>query len=286
MKRVLSYKSILARILHYGVEEFKDLECDYIEKNCFEGTEEKVDIPCIRGENAENADTIQDFVFKAYIPQKDEKITFVIDIEPQTTDDLKYVLSRRSIYYCARLLTNQYETVFVKSNYNDIQKVYSIWIVTHGKASTRNTMNVYSMQQECIVGNHREEKKDYDLMTAIIAALGDENTENEFLNFLNETFFFRKSKEGCIKNLQDKYGITITPQLREEVTDMITIEDAIRKEERAEGRLEGRSEGRAEEIVQMGLSFGVLKEQILTMLIKKLNVTQEQALVYYERYSV
>ena len=59
---------------------------------------------------------------------------------------------------------------------------------------------------------------------------------------------------------------------------MITIEDAIRAEERAEGR--------AEEIVQMGLAFGILKEQILTILIQKLSVTQEQALMYYEKYSI
>lgn len=46
--------------------------------------------------------------------------------------EMKNILTRRGIYYAARLITSQKGTVFKNDDYNAIKKVYSIWICTQG----------------------------------------------------------------------------------------------------------------------------------------------------------
>ena len=42
-----------------------------------------------------------------------------------------YPLIKRGIYYCCRMVSSQYGTVFTSSHYEKIKKVYSIWICTN-----------------------------------------------------------------------------------------------------------------------------------------------------------
>ena len=55
----------------------------------------------------------------------------IINIEAQRTSDFKklgYHLENRIVFYLARLISSQKGINFVKSEYDNIKKVYSIWI--------------------------------------------------------------------------------------------------------------------------------------------------------------
>ena len=61
----------------------------------------------------------------------EEQIKFLINIEAQKSSDenkLGYQLDNRIIYYLSRMVSAQKEVEFVKSNYNDLKHVRSIWI--------------------------------------------------------------------------------------------------------------------------------------------------------------
>ena len=42
----------------------------------------------------------------------------------------------------------------------------------------KNTINRYSITEECMVGEEKEKKENYDLMTAVIICLGDSENEH------------------------------------------------------------------------------------------------------------
>lgn len=69
-----------------------------------------------------------DIRFLATAPVSGELIRLIINIEAQNDFYPGYPLIKRGIYYCSRMISAQYGTEFTKSHYEDIKKVYSIWI--------------------------------------------------------------------------------------------------------------------------------------------------------------
>lgn len=69
-----------------------------------------------------------DIRFKAYIPNTEEPVQLIINLEIQLNDTPGYPLVTRGFYYCARMISEQYGTIFTGEHYEKLQKVYSIWI--------------------------------------------------------------------------------------------------------------------------------------------------------------
>ena len=141
-KVILSNKYVLAYILKYTTKEFKNSEItDIIE--CIGDTQigDESVLPNTSGpENIlglNNEDTVQkegtiyyDVSFFAYAKNSHTKIRvkLYIDVELQNKYNPGYDIVTRSLFYCARELSRQYNTEFSGRNYDDIKKVYSIWI--------------------------------------------------------------------------------------------------------------------------------------------------------------
>lgn len=71
-----------------------------------------------------------DVRFNAIAPSTEEleNIRLIINAEAQNRFKLKYPLTKRAVYYGSRLISAQHGTVFTKSDYQKLRKVYSIWI--------------------------------------------------------------------------------------------------------------------------------------------------------------
>ena len=50
---------------------------------------------------------------------------------------------KRGIYYCSRMISGQYETAFTNSHYENIKKVYSIWICMNPPKNRENSITRY-----------------------------------------------------------------------------------------------------------------------------------------------
>ena len=71
-----------------------------------------------------------DVKFRSILPEDGGKnISIIINMEMQKKDNPGYAVVTRGIYYSARMISEQYGTVFKKSEYQKIQKTYSIWII-------------------------------------------------------------------------------------------------------------------------------------------------------------
>ena len=78
----------------------------------------------------------------------------------------KYPIVKRGIYYAAREISYQLGILSEISNYADIEKVYSIWICNENiPAKLQNTVTMYSIKKNDVIGKTDEPEEDYDLMS-------------------------------------------------------------------------------------------------------------------------
>ena len=197
-----------------------------------------------------------------------------------------YPIKKRAIYYCCRLVSSQYGTVFTNSEYGKIRKVCSIWFCTEVAVKKQNTIKRISLTEEQVFGENISPKENVDLMQAVIVNLGNAETavRNQILRLMNvllseETNAFSKQKV-----MQEEFHIAMTKQIESEVSDLCDLSYGIYekglKKGQAEGREEGRAEGRIEGItasVDLLRDAGLTDEVIVKKIMKKFNLPQEEA---------
>ena len=124
--------------------------------------------------NAINEQSIYyDIRFTAILPDTTEPIRIIINLEIQLDDTPGYPIVKRGFYYCGRLISEQYGTVFTKEEYDKLEKVYSIWICPSPAKKRKNGIFRYHTIEDVIAGESYTAPSDYDMMEVIILNLGD-----------------------------------------------------------------------------------------------------------------
>lgn len=291
-KKLLAYKAIDAWILKCCTREFADYSIDYICEHCLSGSVEVAEHAVhqdhlnrnakINGDdqiikmNSESTAIKEQTVyfdvrFQATLPEEKEPITLIINLEIQNQDKPGYALVRRGLYYCARMISEQYGTEFVDEHYEEIQKVYSIWICPSVAVRRKNGILRYHTVEEAIYGRPYVQKEDYDLMEVVILNLGDARMENEYkiLNLLNTLFSQEITPDEKKEILKNKFNIATTAELESEVQNMCNLSSAIENKGKEIGRQEGLQEGRQEQakatairMNQKGLPIEVIADSV------------------------
>ena len=141
VKNVLAIKPFLARIIKGTVSEVRDYSEKEIEA-MIEGTPEVGKVPVDPGATnhpkitgLSNEDNVPfegevryDVLTYIVIPADMTRVKILINVEGQKNTSPGYDLVTRGIYYGARRISAQKGTEFTGSSYDDIKKVYSIWI--------------------------------------------------------------------------------------------------------------------------------------------------------------
>lgn len=169
IKVVLANKHILARILSQCMKEFQGMDYDTI-INCIEGEPEIGKIPVMPGITNQVSDKITGSATENSIPgegtitfdirlyvripktDKAESIKILVNIEAQKSFYPGYDIVTRAIFYCARMLSAQLSTEFTvatndKVKYDNIKKVYSIWICMDPSDKAENTIDEYHIER-------------------------------------------------------------------------------------------------------------------------------------------
>ncbi len=125
---MLALKEISARILKAVAKEFKNCSIDEIKSymsECEIGTDavDADDVPSVKLDNCEDSTINEgtrfyDVKFTVKVPGKNGGyIYLIINIEAQNDFSPGYSIIVRGVYYCARLISSQYGTVFKGSDY-------------------------------------------------------------------------------------------------------------------------------------------------------------------------
>ncbi len=292
-KHLLGQKSILARILVKAVEDFygmnpNDVEA-YIEGEPYIScvpidpgiinVKKKEGNSRLVGLNTENSEILEgmirfDIIFYVRIPSdnQDELAQIIVNVEAQKNEPDKYDILNRAIFYVCRMVSSQKERDFVNSKYNDIKKVYSIWVCMNME---ENTMSHIHLTKDDILGHH-EWKGRLDLLNIVMIGLGKElpdNDEDHELHRLLGALFSQVLTSGeKIDILRSEYDISM--EYKEGVGQMCNLGEGIwergiaqgieqgiaqgKAEGIAEGKAEGKAEGIAEGIAQ-GKAEGIVE---------------------------
>ena len=79
-------------------------------------------------ENEEIAEGLVRFDIVFYVRMRDGLTQMIINVEAQKGIPTEYQILNRAIFYVSRLISSQKERDFENSAYDDIKRVYSIWV--------------------------------------------------------------------------------------------------------------------------------------------------------------
>ena len=239
-KKVLAQKEILSRILKGTMEEFQNMSLMEIEA-CIEGKPEISVIPVLPGETNKgqiaglpNEEGIVgegtvffDIRFAVYIPRLNEKQKIMINLEAQKDFDPGYEIVTRAIFYGSRLISAQYGTEFVNSDYDSVKKVYSIWICMNAPNYIGNTIANYSIQKTEIFGHQPTQKEAYDKMSVVIVTLNEKTDAEELTGMLNTLLSSNIQPTVKKKILEEEYHIPMHNEMEKEVNVMCNLSDLV-----------------------------------------------------------
>ena len=288
-KNLVSHKIFLAKLMKECVPEFAGHDPAFIAAQCIEGNPEISSIPVnrdelantrITGMNSEDSSATEqtirfDIRFRAVVPGTGGVIMLILNVEIQAKERPGNPLSRRGIYYCSRMISAQYGTEFTKQHYNDIKKVYSIWICPASSASQKSGIVSYGIRELERVGEFGYSFIDYDLLQVIIIHLGTENEENELIGFLNTLFDNSTTAETRKAIMESKYHIAITEDIEKEMSEMCNLSQSIEQRGIEIGEQRGIEIGE-----QRGIEIGEQRTLIeaLKALISNMGLTKERAM--------
>ena len=247
VKRLLANKMILAYIMRYCVEEYRDCDINEIAEKYIEGEPEIGSAPMrpdlsgkIRGSANEDSSIYEgtvyyDIKFMARARQGDDEIGLIINVEAQQKYNTGYPLIKRGIYYCSRMISSQYGTEFEHSEYGRIKKVYSIWICMNAPRERRDTITEYGLCERNVVGEVHERVENYDLMKVVMVCLGDDGADNRLLRLLNLLFVGKNSVSEKKQIMSEDFGIPMTNELSKEVNSMCNFSQGFIERGREEG---------------------------------------------------
>lgn len=271
VKCLLADQQVLARILKHTVSEFADEEIDTIMKCIGEPTvsvaasgesyQTYTESVAAEDNDVRDGKIIYDIRFPAYIP--DGGIKILVNIEAQNCtgkSKLKYRLGNRIVYYMARMISSQKNTEFIGSDYDNIKKVYSIWICMDAKDGGDSIVSI-GFDEKVLYGMP-EWRPDVDLVQGTIINIRKRasavKSRNELIGMLEELLSI---DDSYIKKrrLEENYGIKMTVEMERRERDMCNLSELI-----------------WEEGMEKGMEKAVL--DAMQKMVRKLGVTAEQAM--------
>lgn len=299
VKRLLANREILAWIMKDCVEEYKnctvkDITEKYIEKDpeisataVNPDETNRAEKESVTGMNTEdksvNEGTVYyDIRFFASAPGSSQIIKLIINIEAQNDYYPGYPLVKRGIYYCGRMLSAQYGTEFVGGHYENLKKVYSIWICSHPPKENQNAITKYAIGETSLMGSASEKRENYDMLSVIMVNLSEnfDTSSGKMIDLLGVMLLSKEEPQERANIMHRDYGITITRELEGEVSLMCNLSQGLIKEGEARGISIGKAKGKILGTVETYHDIGLNDNEIITKIMDKFSITREEAEKY------
>ena len=191
-----------------------------------------------------------DIRFHAGVPVSSEQIGLIINIEAQNQFYPGYPLTKRGIYYCCRMISSQYGSVFTGSHYEKLKKVYSVWICMDPPKSRENTITRYFIQEGNLAGSVQEPVKNYDLLSVLLLCPGDPASQNSegILKLLGILLSSKIKAEEKKKLLEQNFHVEMNRTMEREVEQMGSLSQGVEQRGIQKGIQRGIKKGILESI--------------------------------------
>lgn len=201
--------------------------------------------PRIVGLNTENMEVNEglirfDIIF--YVRMKDGVSQVIVNLEAQKDEPKSYYILDRAVFYVSRLVSSQKERDFVKTNYSDIKKVFSIWVCMN---MDENCMDYIHLTDDKQLGSYQWRGR-LDLVNIVLIGIANEIPERdekyELHRLLGTLLSMELSVAEKLEIMETEYRIPIDDGIREDVRVMCNLSQGIF--ERGEAKGEARGEAR------------------------------------------
>ena len=189
-----------------------------------------------------------DIRFHAGVPVSSEQIGLIINIEAQNQFYPGYPLTKRGIYYCCRMISSQYGSVFTRSHYEKLKKVYSVWICMDPPKSRENTITRYFIQEGNLAGSVQEPVK--NLLSVLLLCPGDPASQNSegILKLLGVLLSSKIKAEEKKKLLEQEFHVEMNRTMESEVEQMGSLSQGVEQRGIQKGIQRGIKKGILESI--------------------------------------
>ena len=235
-KRLLGNKIILAHILVKTVDEFKGMNpkdvVSYIEGEPFisvvpvepglTNIEKEENGQRIVGMNTENAEINEglirfDIIF--YVRMKDGISQVIVNVEAQKDEPSGYHILNRAVFYVSRLVSSQKERDFVKTNYNDIRRVFSIWVCM---GMDESSMAYVHLAKDDLLGSYPWKGR-LDLLNIVLNGISNELPEHdekyELHRLLSTLLSMELTVDEKLGIIEKEHSIVVDDRIREDVNN-------------------------------------------------------------------
>ena len=151
------------------------------------------------------------------------------------------------------MISAQLGTEFRHSQYDDIKKVYSIWVCLQAPQKVGNAIAEYSMEKHDLLPGFADRPEAYDKLSVVVIALNEKmQTEDELTGMLNTLFSQRKTYLEKKQELETKYHIKMSDEFGKEMDRMCNLSDLIEERGIQQGMQQGMQQG-----IQQGMQRGM-----------------------------
>ena len=105
-----------------------------------------------------------------------------------------------------------------------------------------NSINIYSVKEDSLIGEHVEPVNNYDLLTVVMiyTAVDFMNLQDDVIKMLSVLLSRNLDAQERMNILEDSFGIAMTEEVKQEVDEMCNLSKGIREEGEAIGELKER----------------------------------------------
>ena len=256
IKELLSDIQILAYIIKYIVKDVSDLSMEEI-KECIDEKSIIVDetyvMPGFTNSNLKKVEMLQTedsvpnegyitYDVRFSLRYKEENLKVIINVEAQKSSkltELKYHIENRIQFYIARLISSQKNVEFIKSNYDDIKKVYSIWICM-GADKDGDSITLIETVARTVFGKELEFPELDKMNGAIICIRSTNDVEESKHNLIAmlEDLLRNEDKETKKKKLAEKHNLVMTEEFERRIEEVCNVSDVIVENAMERGRVQ------------------------------------------------
>ena len=296
-KQLIGTKSVLAQIFRLCVPEFEGMEVEEIKKYILDtqvlskevsegysnrNAEQEERVLLLSSESKVEGEKTIFYDIRTivknpkYNPEDKnsyETMELVMNIEVQTdSKHLDYVIEQRSIYYASRSISDQLGIITKKTNYSQLNKVYSIWILLGEEGDSIRHLQLKDQDNEVV--------PEADLLHLMYIRLSKETFEGEKDNIFHllHSFYDIMKIESRKKELSCYFDFSKEEELEEGVKNMANLGTYVGKQYESRGIAIGESRGillSAKKFLEKGYSLEEIEDV--------LGITEEEVMNYMEQ---
>ena len=299
VKELLADIQVLSRIVKHTVTEVESLSIQEI-MDCIDRSSIRVGVVPVepgltnmgKVESIQTEDAIpnEDYItydIRFVLAAATMELEIIINVEAQRSmshSRLGYHLENRIVFYLARLISSQKGINFAKSEYDNIKKVYSIWICMDADR-TSDSISRISLKADTLFGKPCGFPK-LDKMCGMVIRIRNNNvaeSKNKLIAMLEDVL---SSEDSDVKKhkLEDKYDMKMTTELEGRINGMCNLSDVVEERGIEQGMERGIKQGMERGIkrgitglVEVLREMGIPREAIVEKIMKKFSLTEEKA---------